>query len=1389
MVDRPLKRPVDTRTDIEKESDRLLQNIQKDKNIKESGPFKRPAPTKYTDGSKPVLTPEGRSIWQGLDGSVYSEKTTTLELPNGSGKWYTIPTIDKDGSQLSDDKAAELFLKNNRTDYITGEKLPEFNNVKDAEQYAKERSNALGFLASSRGKNEVNRENWLEFTNKYSETGAELDDYYQAKDKRELKDTRLVELFGADNMNRIDKVRKIGSNVKKKLGFYKGGEVTMDQQMDMFREGGLNQEGGMIDAESGNKVPVGSTRKEVRDDISAKLSEGEFVMPADVVRYHGLDKMMALRDEAKMGLRKMDAMGQMGNSEEATLPEEMPFGMADLIVVAEDGKEVEMAEGGYVTMANGGDPSSNVRQLGPTYTPTVSQPINFSDVMGEAKLSYKEYRNAQGNNILVAFIGGKPLYPIPEGYTEYTAGADEPVTPIQDLVRQSPPIPESNDNDQINRGYSLDDITNVSVGMLLEEEKRQNSIFGKMALGIASMVGGVFVGGTMALGVSQAQNKNLARMQDLINNNAVDPSLIPEVNAAIERTKKAQTLSFFPKVMEGVSFISDKIGIDLRSRFDPVLKATAKAVDEATGVNTSAFPARASEPTTRFPSSAQSITGGRQLETGESTSGLSSNVSAILGGMNTSGDLGRGTQVASAGPFTNEQLRQYNQGYMTAGDRYAMTMGGRGLQGTRPEGFGDQDLGYNPTVDPRGPSQIPASTRPFPNFNYESNMRDRNMRPPSGAPKTYDAFGNETISMGQGSSREDTGIPFDRDTRFVQDYIDNAASEDANVRRIPYADPGAYTFAPPFGMQDAMGQFPSGPLNVSPSNMQGTNFIPDSIDPRGPSQIPDSLTPFPAVNQQLVGTQPVGTKMLPNVGGTSGRQNVITQDMFPPMTYNTQPYDERNESVYGTGVKVNPATNFVQNERMMYNRPADTGNYSVNTSKEPFLQFPSEMDSILKSGSEQIPYDASYDPRKAMGVMGTPSQLDSERMKQINEPLPNAILPSSPSMDDRFDPTLSPQLDVTPAGEFVGSLPSTTTVQEFPELKSGLTVDKSFGMEEAMGKFPSAPVSTPAKAKTAALPSYEKGFGTVTPDKFNNLVPGQDLEPEFLRDAEGNFTTTRNPRAGMSFEYDINDPKSRTEANAKLNFFSKTGKARPEYILAGGRKVPADSALAQNDAENTASGYTGTGSGGVAIGKISGENGLSGVVKDTTKEGSKLAARANGKTVYKDSSGKAYTNSTFGSKVEVKQNKDGSWSNKTNAKGETVKYTKEAGVSSGHGTAQEQDNSDNESDSGKIICTAMNASYGFGSYRQAIWLSYSNKHLTKEHEVGYHTLFLPLVHLAYTKDNKLIRKLLEHGTRRRTADIRAELKGTKRNTLGRIYRAVLEPLCYGVGKIKMTLGE
>jgi len=106
----------------------------------------------------------------------------------------------------------------------------------------------------------------------------------------------------------------------------------------------------------------------------------------------------------------------------------------------------------------------------------------------------------------------------------------------------------------------------------------------------------------------------------------------------------------------------------------------------------------------------------------------------------------------------------------------------------------------------------------------------------------------------------------------------------------------------------------------------------------------------------------------------------------------------------------------------------------------------------------------------------------------------------------------------------------------------------------------------------------------------------------------------------------------------------------------------------------------------------------------------------------------------------------------------------------------------------KIICTAMNQAYGFGSFRNSIWIEYSDKHLTKAHEVGYHTLFLPLVDYGFKqgdgKMNMVVRKALEWGTRHRSMDLRAEMRGKKRDTTGRILRSLFEPLCYIVGKIK-----
>jgi len=120
--------------------------------------------------------------------------------------------------------------------------------------------------------------------------------------------------------------------------------MAKDQTKKMLtkkQEGGLLQEGGTVDPVSGNEVPIGSTKSEVRDDIPAQLSEGEFVFPADVVRFIGLNNLMKLRQEAKEGLDKMERMGQMGNSDEAVESDTVNFNTDIDSIIDEVEKEVQ----------------------------------------------------------------------------------------------------------------------------------------------------------------------------------------------------------------------------------------------------------------------------------------------------------------------------------------------------------------------------------------------------------------------------------------------------------------------------------------------------------------------------------------------------------------------------------------------------------------------------------------------------------------------------------------------------------------------------------------------------------------------------------------------------------------------------------------------------------------------------------------------------------------------------------------------------------------------------------------------------------------------------------------------------------------------------------------
>lgn len=79
-------------------------------------------------------------------------------------------------------------------------------------------------------------------------------------------------------------------------------------------------------------APPGATAEEVADDQLVLLSEGELVVPANVVRYHGLAQYEKMRKSALDGLNVMDQEGQLVSPQEEapegllgpTMPEGAP---------------------------------------------------------------------------------------------------------------------------------------------------------------------------------------------------------------------------------------------------------------------------------------------------------------------------------------------------------------------------------------------------------------------------------------------------------------------------------------------------------------------------------------------------------------------------------------------------------------------------------------------------------------------------------------------------------------------------------------------------------------------------------------------------------------------------------------------------------------------------------------------------------------------------------------------------------------------------------------------------------------------------------------------------------------------------------------------------------
>ena len=161
-------------------------------------------------------------------------------------------------------------------------------------------------------------------------------------------------------------------------------EFQADQQQDIPESdfpGDRLREGGEVKADFDGKdeeeeepadPPPLAKPKEVADDIPALLSEGEYVLPANVVRYLGVERIIKMHRQVLSEIQQMEDLGMIQNVDENGKPEqddtEMKFaeekepeeGMTKGTIIIASSKPKGMMCPDPLMLSNGGDLYSDI---------------------------------------------------------------------------------------------------------------------------------------------------------------------------------------------------------------------------------------------------------------------------------------------------------------------------------------------------------------------------------------------------------------------------------------------------------------------------------------------------------------------------------------------------------------------------------------------------------------------------------------------------------------------------------------------------------------------------------------------------------------------------------------------------------------------------------------------------------------------------------------------------------------------------------------------------------------------------------------------------------------------------------------------------------------------
>lgn len=262
----------------------------------------------------------------------------------------------------------------------------------------------------------------------------------------EMKVNRVLSREEVNAINEAAGVKDLPTLDELNKGYSKGGVVMDDYQYAEMMQGEDDQTrqafaiGGLaedVDPVSGNEVPIGSMPEEVRDDIPAQLSEGEYVVPADVVRFFGVKFFEDIRNEAKRGFADMEANGRIGGEPVGETGmemggDELPFDVSELQMVEGSSEEQPMMnQGGFISgYAEGG---------------SAALPYHVATGSDSSGFEIRTFIGADGTKYYIQFMNGKPLTPIPDGATQEATAAEQVATQVETAAATG--TATSNDND------------------------------------------------------------------------------------------------------------------------------------------------------------------------------------------------------------------------------------------------------------------------------------------------------------------------------------------------------------------------------------------------------------------------------------------------------------------------------------------------------------------------------------------------------------------------------------------------------------------------------------------------------------------------------------------------------------------------------------------------------------------------------------------------------------------------------------------------------------------------------------------------------------------------------------------------------------------------------